>query len=173
MAAYIQRESASHVLSATEQSSALSMSAISPRRLLYNMKNILLKQRAVNFTIVALFGLFSAGAAAATPSAENLLLSAGFKAKVATTAKQRQELKTLPERTVSPVMQRGTTFYIYPDRARDEIYVGNKAQYQAYENLMTQQSDSAGPIKTKDSVRGFEVPVREFYGWEPFDQLTR
>ena len=149
------------------------MAGISPRRLLYGMKNILLKQRAINLTIVALFGLFSARAALATPSAENLLLSAGFKAKVATTAKQRQELKTLPERTVSPVTQRGTTFYIYPDPSRNEIYVGNKAQYQAYENLMTQQSDSAGPIKAKDSVRGFEVPVREFYGWEPFDQLTR
>ena len=149
------------------------MAGISPRRLLYDMKNILLKQRTINFTIVALVGLFSAGAAAATPSAENLLLSAGFKAKVATTAKQRQELKTLPERTVSPVMQRGTTFYIYPDPSRNEIYVGNKAQYQAYENLMAQQSDSAGPIKAKDGVRGLQVPVREFYGWVPFDSLTR
>ena len=149
------------------------MAAIGSRRLLYDMKNIPLKQRAINFAIVALFGLFSAGAAAATPSAENLLLSAGFKAKVATTAKQRQELKTLPEGTVSAVMQRGTTFYIFPDPSRNEIYVGNKAQYQAYENLMPQQSDSAGPIKAKDSVRGFQVPVREFYGWEPFDSLTR
>ncbi len=149
------------------------MAAIRSRRLLYDMKNIPLKQRAINFTIVALFGLLSAGAAAATPSAENLLLSAGFKAKVATTAKQRQELKTLPEGTVSPVMQRGTTFYIFPDPARNEIYVGNKAQYQAYENLTAQQINSAGPIKAKDSVRGFQVPVREFYGWEPFDSLTR
>jgi hypothetical protein len=157
----------------TEKSSAWSVAAISSRRLPYDMKNILLKQRVINFTVVALLGLVSAGAAAATPSAENLLLSAGFKAKIATTAKQRQELKTLPEGTVSPVMQRGMTFYIYPDPARDEIYVGSKAQYQAYENLMAQQSESAGPIKAKDSVRGFQIPVREFYGWEPFDSLTR
>jgi hypothetical protein len=160
-------------VSGTEKSSAWSVAAINSRRLSYDMKNILLKQRVINFTIVALLGLVSAGAAAATPSAENLLLSAGFKAKAATTAKQRQELKTLPEGTVSPVMQRGMTFYIYPDPVRDEIYVGSKAQYQAYENLMAQQSESAGPIKVKDSVRGFQVPVREFYGWEPFDSLTR
>src|ERR1700726_62790 len=136
------------------------------------MKNILLKQSAIYFTITAMFSFLSAGAAAVTPSAENLLLSTGFKAKIATTAKQRQELKTLPEGTVSPVMQRGMTFYVYPDPVRDEIYVGSKAQYQAYENLMAQQSESAGPIKTKDSVRGFAVPVREFYGWEPFESLT-
>src|SRR5260370_5581975 len=117
--AYLQRESASHLVGGTEKSFAWSMAAISSRRLLYDMKNVPLKQRAINFTIVALFGLFSAGAAAATPSAENLLLSAGFKAKLATTAKQRQELKTLPEGTVSPVMKRGTTFYIYPDPPRN------------------------------------------------------
>jgi hypothetical protein len=136
------------------------------------MKNILLKQRAINFTIIALLGLLC-GSAVATPNAENLLLSAGFKAKTATTAKQRQELKTLPEGTVSPVMQRGSTFYIYPDSPRNEIYVGNKAQYQAYQNLIAQKSESAGPIKIKDNVRGTEVPIRDFYGWEPFDQITR
>ena len=137
------------------------------------MKNVQLKQRVINFTIVALLSLVSGGAGAATPSAENLLLSAGFKAKVATTAKQRQELKTLAQGTVSPVMQRGTTFYIYPDRAHNEIYVGNKAQYETYENSIGQQSNSARPIKAEDSVHGFQVPVREFYGWEPFDSLTR
>jgi hypothetical protein len=137
------------------------------------MKNILLKQTAINFTIIALLGLLWGGSAVATPNAENLLLSAGFKAKAATTAKQRQELKTLPEGTVSPVMQRGSTFYIYPDSPRNEIYVGNKAQYQAYQNLIAQKSESAGPIKTKDNVRGNEVPIRDFYGWEPFDQITR
>src|SRR6266513_1004565 len=67
VAAYLQRESASHLLGGTEKSSARSMAAISSRRLLYDMNNILLKQRAINLTIVALFGLFSAGAALATP----------------------------------------------------------------------------------------------------------
>src|SRR2546421_2957660 len=154
-----------------EKSSAWSMAAIGSRRLPCQMKNILLKERSINFAVVALFGLLWISSAIATPSAENLLLSAGFKAKIATTAKQRQELKTLPEGTVSPVSQRGTTFYIYPDPSRGEIYVGNKAQYQAYENLIGQQGDSAAPIKATDSVHGFQVPVREFYGWEPFDSL--
>jgi hypothetical protein len=149
------------------------MAAVGSHQLLYDMRNNLLKRRAINLTIAALLSLLWPGAAVATPNTENLLLSAGFKAKAATTAKQRQELKTLPEGTVSPVSQRGTTFYIYPDPSRDEIYVGNQAQYQAYENLIGQQGDSAAPIKAKDSVHGFRVPVREFYGWEPFDSLTR
>jgi hypothetical protein len=137
------------------------------------MKNTLLNQRTINIAFVVSAMLLAAFSANASPQPTNLLLSAGFKAKVATTAKQRQELKTLPEGTVSPVTQKGKTFYIYPDAAGNEIYIGNKAQYQAYENLMAQQSNSARPIKTKDSVHGFQVPVREFYGWEPFESLTR
>ena len=137
------------------------------------MKNTLLKQRTTNLAVVALVSLLGACATTSSPRAENVLLSAGFKAKVATTAKQRQELQTLPEGKLSPVRQKGKTFYVYPDAPHNQIYVGNKAQYQAYENLTAQQINSAGPIKAKDSVRGSQVPVREFYGWEPFDSLTR
>jgi hypothetical protein len=137
------------------------------------MKNTLQKQSTINIAFVVVAMLVAAFTADASPQPTNLLLSAGFKAKVATTAKQRQELKTLPEGTVSPVTQKGKTFYIYPDAPRNEIYVGNKAQYQAYENLIGQQRNSARPIKAEDSVHGFQVPVREFYGWEPFESLTR
>jgi hypothetical protein len=137
------------------------------------MKNTLQKQSTINIAFVVVAMLVAAFTADASPQPTNLLLSAGFKAKVATTAKQRQELKTLPEGRVSPVTQKGKTFYIYSDAPRNEIYVGNKAQYQAYENLIGQQSDSARPIKAEDSVHGFQVPVREFYGWEPFESLTR
>src|ERR1700692_2629676 len=100
------------------------------------MKNTLQKQSTINIAFVVVAMLVAAFTADASPQPTNLLLSAGFKAKVATTAKQRQELKTLPEGTVSPVTQKGETFYIYPDATGNEIYVGNKAQYQAYENLI-------------------------------------
>ena len=104
------------------------------------MKNKLLKQSTTNLAVVALVGLLGACATTASPRAENVLLSAGFKAKVATTAKQRQELQTLPEGKVSPVRQKGKTFYVYPDAPHNQIYVGNKAQYQAYKHLRAQHS---------------------------------
>src|SRR5260370_6793817 len=80
------------------------------------MKNNSLKQT-INFTVVALLSVLWAGSALAAPT-ESLLVSAGFKAKAATTAKQRQELRTLPAGKVSPVSQNGKTFYIYPDAQR-------------------------------------------------------
>ena len=157
---------------ALENPSLAQLAAIASGRIVVGMKNISPKQRAIEFTVALLFGLLCAGSAVATPNIENLLVSAGFKAKVATTAKQRQELKTLPEGTISPVTQKGKTFYIYPDAPRNQIYVGNDAQYQAYQRLTAKPRGSARPIVNTDLVRGNPIKVREFYGWEPFDDSS-
>jgi hypothetical protein len=135
------------------------------------MKNTLLKQRTINLATVALLSLLGACATTASPRAENVLLSAGFKAKVATTAKQRQELQTLPEGKISAVRQKGKTFYIYPDASHNQIYVGNKAQYKAYKNLAAQQPTNAGAIQFEDYTPTANFTVREFYGWAPFDEF--
>jgi hypothetical protein len=135
------------------------------------MKNTLLKQRTINLAVVPLVILLGACATTASPRTENVLLSAGFKAKVATTAKQRQELQTLPEGKLSPVRQKGKKFYVYPDAPHNQIYVGNKAQYQAYKHLRAQHRDWPGPIVVEDyDTTGNEVPVREFYGWAPLGE---
>jgi len=108
------------------------------------MKDTLLKQRTIDLSLVALVSLLGACATTASPRAENVLLSAGFKAKVATTAKQRQELQMLPEGKVSAVKQKGKTFYIYPDAPHNQIYVGNKAQYRAYRKRVLRMGTSWG-----------------------------
>jgi hypothetical protein len=135
------------------------------------MKNTLLKQRIINLAVVALFSVLGACATTPSPRAENVLLSAGFKAKVATTAKQRQELQTLPEGKISAVRQKGKTFYIYPDPSHNQIYVGKKAQYEAYEKLAAHQPTSPGPIQFEAYAPGGNIAVKEFYGWAPFDEF--
>ena len=135
------------------------------------MKNTLLKQRTINIAFVVSAVLVAAFTATAQPQPENLLLSAGFKAKAATTAKQRQELKTLPAGQVSPVTQKGKTFYIYPDATRNRIYVGNEAEYQTYQGLITKTRGSPRPIVKTDLVRGNPIKVREFHGFGPLDDM--
>jgi hypothetical protein len=127
-------------------------------------------KRSLNFTVVALLSLLWAGSALAAPT-ESLLVSAGFKAKAATNAKQRQQLRTLPAGEVSPVSQNGKTLYIYPDAQRDQIYVGNAAEYRAYEDLAAKSRGSAGPIVNTKYVRGTQIPVRRFYGFGPLDDM--
>ena len=135
------------------------------------MKNILLKQKAIEFTVAAILGLLCADPALATPNAESLLLSAGFKAKVATTVKQRQELKTLPEGRVSPVTENGKKFYVYPAASRNQLYVGKEPEYQAYRKLAAKARGSAEPIVTTFPDRGNPIKVREFYGFGPLDDM--
>jgi hypothetical protein len=134
------------------------------------MKNALLNRITISLTAVALLTLLCAGSAVASSKTENLLLSAGFKAKIATTAKQKQELQTLPAGKVSPVTQKGQTFYIYPDAPRREIYVGSESQYQAYQNLVAQKRAGAGTITNRDYIDGNPIKVREFYGWGPLGE---
>jgi hypothetical protein len=64
---------------------------------------------------------------------ERLLTQSGFKAVPARTAAQQQQINTLPPAKVSLVKRKGQTFYVYPDHARNILYVGNKPQYQAYQ----------------------------------------
>jgi hypothetical protein len=137
------------------------------------MKKTLLTQRTINFAFVVAAVLVAAFTAEASPQPENLLLAAGFKAKVAKTDSQRQELATLPEGKVSPVTQNGKTFYIYPDAERNQLYVGDESQYQVYLDSVTKAGGSARPIVNTDDIRGNPIKVREFYGWEPFGELTR
>ncbi len=74
------------------------------------------------------------------PPAEGLLLAAGFKTVVASTAKQLQHLPTLPASQVTVVTQTGKNFYVYPDPAKNQIYVGTDKQYQAYLKLLQQNN---------------------------------
>jgi hypothetical protein len=136
----------------------------------FGMKNNLLKL-ATNFTVIALLGLLCAGSAFATASTEGRLLSVGFKAKAATTAKQQKELKTLPQGTLSRVTQKEKTFYVYPDVASQKLYVGSEAQYRAYQSRAPKERGSAKPIVKTDSVRGNPITVREFYGFGPLDDM--
>jgi hypothetical protein len=77
---------------------------------------------------------------AADPRAEALLVSAGFKTVPASTDKQLQQLPTLPVGQVTVVTQTGKNWFIYPDFARNRVYVGTQKEYQAYLKLRAQNN---------------------------------
>ena len=88
------------------------------------------------FRLMGAFALLAfALGCANTPQTENLLSAAGFTTKLATTAQQQQHLKTLVPNKVTLVQRKGKTYYVYADPAHHQIYVGNQAQYQRYQQL--------------------------------------
>jgi hypothetical protein len=133
------------------------------------MKNILFKQSTLNLAFVVAAALVAAFTAEASPPPENLLVSAGFKVKVAKTVSQRQELETLAKGKLSPVTQNGETFYVYPDVSHNQLYVGDEAQYQTYLDLVATAPSSARLIVNIDDIDATQVKAREFNGWDPFD----
>ena len=70
-----------------------------------------------------------------TQNKEKFLIAAGFKVIVPNTAAQKQKLQALPAGKVTLVQKDGKTYYVFPDAANNQAYVGGPTQYQAYKQL--------------------------------------
>ncbi len=75
------------------------------------------------------------GCASDTHSKENLAIAAGFKVITPNTPAQQARLATLPAGKVSQVNHQGRIYYVLPDLANNQAYVGGAKQYQAYQQL--------------------------------------
>ena len=106
----------------------------------------------------ALLGILSGCATAM--KAEDGLTAAGFKARAAVTVEQQAQLKSLPARKVSSVQKDGKKYFVYPDAARNIIYLGESAEYERYQkirakwNLGEDQLNPAEQMQLQWSVDG-------------------
>jgi hypothetical protein len=89
--------------------------------------------------LAALALLAFAVGCATTQQTENLLPAAGFKTVTASTPKQQQHLKTLKPGKITSVKRSGKTYFVFPDPAHNQLYVGGQAEYQKYQQLRLQQ----------------------------------
>ncbi len=65
-----------------------------------------------------------------------MLSAAGFKAVVPNTPQQEQQIKTLPADKLTVAHRSGKTYYVFPDPAHNQLYVGNLEQYQTYQQIL-------------------------------------
>jgi hypothetical protein len=135
------------------------------------MRNTLLKQRTINVAFVVAAVIVAAFAAEGATQTENLLVSAGFQVKAAATVSQRQKLATLPKGRLSLVTQNKEPFYVYPDAQRNQIYVGNEANYQTYLDKVAIAGGNDDELMNEDIGRG-QAKLPELSEWGRFDQLT-
>ena len=68
-----------------------------------------------------------------TQDKETMLIAAGFKVVTPKTDAQKQKLKALPAGKIAMITKSGKTYYVYPDAADNQAYVGGPAEYQAYQ----------------------------------------
>jgi hypothetical protein len=97
------------------------------------MKNILASFQLI--TAVALLAL--AAGCASTKHTEQMLSAAGFKAIVPKTPQQEQQIKTLPADKLTVAKRNGKTYYVFPDPAHNQLYVGSPEQYQTYQQILS------------------------------------
>jgi hypothetical protein len=100
---------------------------------------------------------------ATTSQTESLLAAAAFKTVPANTSERQEQLKQLPQDKLTKVVRAGKTYFVFPDKAHQVLYVGDEAQYQQYRMLCQQQQQLA-----KDgAAMGGAEPSNEAYwnGW--------
>jgi len=139
--------------------------------------------------IFALFSMFAAAAllpGCATPPpappAESQLLAAGFKVLAAKTVQQQEHLRTLAPGKITEWQRNGVHFFVYPDVAKNQLYVGTPKEYAAYRRvrpddsatLSQQQAAEMAAYEKQDAAiqmytkRDLADP---YYFWDSFEVL--
>ena len=118
----------------------------------------------------------SAQSASPTPQTEALLSAAGFKTILASTDKQLQEIPKLPAGQVTVMSNTGKNYFVYPDLARKQIYVGTEKEYQAYlklraQNNMPNVNPEATYFKQDAAMKKADVRDNSVY-WELFPDFN-
>ena len=119
----------------------------------------------------------------ATSKQENLLAQAGFKAKAVTTPKQQQQVSQLAVDRVSAVKYHGKVYYVFPTGKKDQILVGNQAQFNAYKQALQAQQPTAqktqqqqqmlqgSPVWAGETAGPRHVDVEVFDGFGPLNPM--
>ena len=101
-----------------------------------------MKQILTPFRILSALALLALAAGCANiQSKENSLVAAGFKVVVPKNEAQQQKLKALPADKVTMVQKSGKTYYVFPDTAHNQAYVGGQKQFEAYRQLRLKQKE--------------------------------
>ena len=110
-----------------------------------NLRNVL--------TALAISMFVAGGAVAAKPLPpvdDNELLGLGFKVLVAQTPAQSDWVKRLAPGQIRAMQRTGKKYFIYPDAAKNQVYVGSPREYEAYKQLHP-DSKLAGEGATKQA----------------------
>ncbi len=112
----------------------------------------------------------------------NQLLAAGFKVVPAKTKEQQEHLQALPQGQLTEWQRTGKHFFVYPDVASNQLYVGTPKEYEAYRRLAPgggptlaqQQSTDMASYSKQDAAMQMYTNrdlADPYYFWDSFDGL--
>ena len=113
----------------------------------------------------ALLALVAGCAGNQVQNKENLLIAAGFKVIVPKTPAQQQKLQALPVDKVSLVQKGGKTYYVFPDAANNQAYVGGPQQYQSYKQLRLENKLANDNLEAAEMNQEASMNFGAWGGW--------
>jgi len=121
------------------------------------------------FALVVAAAIAMAGCATSSQtsmqSKESMLVAAGFKTITPKTAAQKQKLQNLPPGKVTMVQKKGKTYYIFPDPAQNQAYVGGPKEYQEYQQLRAEKKLANENLETAEMYQDAEMNWGGWGGW--------
>src|SRR5258708_40058832 len=106
-----------------------------------------------------------------TQNRENMLVAAGFKVITPKTAAQKQKLQNLPAGTVTMTKKGKKTYYVFPDPAHNQAYVGGPKEYRAYQQLRADKKLAREDLKDAGMYQDATMERRLWGGgdgvWRP------
>jgi hypothetical protein len=100
-----------------------------------------------------------------TQNKESMLLASGFKVITPKTAAQQQKLQQLPPGKMAVVNRNGRTYYVFPDAAHNQAYVGGPKEYQAYQQLRAANNLASENLETAEMYQDAAMQWGAWGGW--------
>lgn len=82
-----------------------------------------------------------------TAQIERRLAAAGFQVMPATTPKQLELVAQLDPNSLTLMTRNGKQYYVFPDGTQKQLYIGQAAQYQAYQSLIEIEQAQRSELK--------------------------
>ncbi len=129
-------------------------------------------QTVFKFLTIFAFTVLAAGCASNNLlDKENAAVAAGFKVITPNRPNHWELLQKLPPDKVTPITYGGKPYFILPDLANHQAYIGGPKQYQAYLHFRGEQKANAenyqSPPPTVVVTQGYAMDWGEWGGWGP------
>jgi hypothetical protein len=129
----------------------------------------IMKQVRLSFNMISVISLLALTIGCATTSStqnkESMLVASGFKVITPKTAAQQQKLQQLPLGKVAMINRKGRTYYIFPDAAHNQAYVGGPKEYQAYQQLRAANNIANENLETAEMYQDAAMDWGAWGGW--------
>jgi hypothetical protein len=101
-----------------------------------------------------------------TQNRESMLVASGFKVITPKTAAQKQKLQNLPPGKVTMVQKAGKNYYIFPDPAHNQAYVGRPREYQTYLQMRADNKLAKESLETAEMYQDASMQWSVWGGWD-------